>query len=154
MGIVSKSTKVYQVANRATQYGDFLAKSIYYDYLRGYNHRHGQFIDGLSHEEAIARVNEEFVNFSFLPGRVRSGLERYGLMWFMAFKIRIMKIALRQIRENPMRALAVNSLLPDEGSPIQDNLGSVIADGRIDYALGYEMGLNAPSMNPWINLID
>lgn len=154
LGIVSKSTKVYQVANRATQYGDFLAKSIYYDYLRGYNHRHGQFIDGLSHEEAIARVNEEFVNFSFLPGRVRSGLERYGLMWFMAFKIRIMKIALRQIRENPMRALAVNSLLPDEGSPIQDNLGSVIADGRIDYALGYEMGLNAPSMNPWINLID
>lgn len=144
-GLVSKSTSLYKEANRATQYGDFLAKSIYYDHL---------IAQGLSEDVAIERVNEEFVNFSMQPGRVRSGLERFGLTWFMAFKLRIMKIALRQMRENPFRALAVNTLLPGIGSPVQDNFISGSLDGSIGYALGPDMLLNVGSMNPWVNLLD
>jgi len=142
-GIVSKSTKMYQIANRATQYGDFLAKSIYYDHL---------LTKGLTPDAAVSQINEEFVNFSTQPGRVRSGLERNGLSWFMAFKIRIAKIAMQQMRDNPVRALAVNAVL-DVGSPIEDNIFSVIVDGRLDYATGYEMLFAAPELNPWVNLL-
>ena len=144
MGLVSKSTKIYQFANRATQYGDFLAKSIYFDHL---------ISQGLSEADAISKMNEEFVNFSALPGRTRSYLETVGLTWFMAFKIRIAKIALQMIRENPFRALAINSALPDIGSPIQDNILSVTAEGNLDYATGFEMLFSAPELNPWVNLI-
>lgn len=142
-GIVSKSTKIYQIANRATQYGDFLAKSIYYDHLLS---------QGLAPDVVVARINEEFVNFSTQPGRVRSALERNGLSWFMAFKLRIAKIAMRQLRDNPVRALAVNAVL-DVGSPIEDNIFSVMAEGRLDYATGYEMLFAAPELNPWVNLL-
>lgn len=145
LGLVSKSTKLYQVANRATQYGDFLAKSIYYDHL---------FEQGLTHDEALAVMNEEFVNFSFLPGRTRSYLETIGLSWFMAFKIRIAKIALKQLRERPVRALAINNLLPDIGSPVQDNVLSVISEGRLDYSTGFEMLFDSPGLNPWVNLLN
>lgn len=142
--MVSKSTKLYQAANRATQYGDFLAKSIYYDHL---------LEQGLSKEEAIARMNEEFVNFSFPAGRFRSMLERNGVLWFPSFKIRIAKIAMKQMRENPVRSMALNVPF-DFGGPIEDNIFSVIGDGRIDYATGWEMLFAAPELNPWVNLMN
>lgn len=142
-GIVSKSTKMYQIANRATQYGDFLAKSIYYDHL---------LTKGLTPDAAVSQINEEFVNFSLQPGRVRSAMERNGLSWFMAFKMRIAKIAMQQMRDNPVRALAVNAAF-DIGSPIEDNIFSVMVDGRLDYATGYEMLFAAPELNPWVNLL-
>jgi hypothetical protein len=144
VGLVSKSTKLYQVLNRATQYGDFIAKSIYYDHL---------ISQGLSAEVASAMINEEFVNFSVLPGRVRSGLESNGLTWFMAFKIRILKIAAKQMRDNPVRSLAINSVGNVDG-PISDNILAVIAEGNLDYATGFEMLFDAPELNPWINLMN
>lgn len=144
VGLVSKSTKIYQVANRATQYGDFLAKSIYFDHL---------IAQGLSEANALTKMNEEFVNFSALPGRTRSYLETIGLTWFMAFKIRIAKIALQMLRDNPVRALAINNVLPDIGSPVQDNILSVAVEGRLDYATGFEMLFAAPELNPWVNLM-
>ena len=154
VGLVSKSTKLYQVANRATQYGDFLAKTIYYDHLMGYDPKSGHFLNGMTHDQAIALVNEQFVNFSSQPGRVRSGLESKGLTWFLAFKIRILKVALAHIRDNPARALAMNAALSDVGSPVQDNMLSVILEGRLDYATGYEMLFDAPGLNPWVNLMN
>lgn len=143
LGLVSKSTKLYQVLNRATQYGDFIAKSIYYDHLMN---------QGLSDEVAQAMINEEFVNYSVLPGRVRSALESNGLTWFMNFKIRILKIAAKQIRDNPVRSLALNMAV-DVGGPIEDNLLTVIGEGRLDYSLGFDMLFGAPELNPWVNLI-
>ncbi|UAT28905.1 vRNAP [Dinoroseobacter phage vB_DshP-R7L] len=143
VGLVSKSTKLYQVLNRATQYGDFIAKSIYYDHL---------ISEGVNPDIASAMINEEFVNYSTLPGRVRSGLESNGLSWFMAFKIRILKIAAKQMRDNPVRSLALNSVV-DVGGPIPDNILTVIAEGRLDYSTGFQMLFDAPELNPWVNLL-
>lgn len=142
--MISKDTPIYRGANKAVQYGDFIAKSIYYDHL---------LADGMNAEEALEKVNEEFVNFSVLPGRTRSYLESMGGSWFLAFKIRIMKVALNTMQRNPLGALITGSLL-DVGSPIEDNLISVVADDRLDYSLGLDMLLGAPDLNPWVNLID
>lgn len=152
LGLVSKSTDLYKIANRGTQYGDFLAKSIYYDHLLA---QAGltQSDEIIDNSEAIAKMNEEFVNFTTLPGRVRSGLESFGLTWFMAFKIRIAKIAAQQLRDNPVRSLAISNVLPDVGSPVNDNIAQVIWEDRLDYATGYDMLFDAPSLNPWVNLL-
>jgi hypothetical protein len=144
-GLLSKDTTLYKGANKAVQYGDFIAKSIYYDHLME---------KGLSHDDAMKLVNEEFVNFSVLPGRTRQYLEGMGATWFLTFKIRIMKIAMNQIRENPARSLILAATIADFGSPQADNLASVIADDRIGYALGWEMMFGSAGLNPWLNLYD
>ena len=79
-------------------------------------------------------------------------LEANGLTWFMAFKIRILKIAAKQLRDNPVRSLAINSVV-DVGGPIPDNILTVIGEGRLDYSTGFEMMFDAPELNPWINLL-
>jgi hypothetical protein len=145
-GVLSKDTALYQGANKAVQYGDFIAKSIYYDHLMESK--------GMSSEDAMKLVNEEFVNFSVLPGRTRQYLEGMGATWFLSFKIRIMKIAMNQARENPLRSMILAATIADFGSPQADNLASVIVDDRIGYALGWEMLWGSAGLNPWVNIYD
>lgn len=143
-GLLSKDTALYKGANKAVQYGDFIAKSILYDhYVKN---------EKMKSDEAIKRINEEFVNFSVPAGRTRSYLESIGGTWFFAFKIRIMKTALKTMRDNPLRALIVASTVGDLGSPIEDNLISVTAQDRLDYSLGWDMLFGAPELNPWVHM--
>lgn len=142
-GMLSKDTALYRGANKAVQYGDFIAKSIYYDFLRSQQ--------GLTDAQAMVKVNEEFINFSLLPGRMRTYLESMGATWFLTFKIRAMKVAMAAIRDNPVRSLMV----AQTGSgPVTDNLVAKVANGNIDYSIGLDMLFDAPSMNPFVTLVD
>jgi hypothetical protein len=142
-GLLSKDTALYRGANKLTQYGDFIGKSILYDHL----------IDqGMDHDAAMKRVNEEFVNFSILPGRMRTGLESIGATWFLSFKLRSMKVALQMMRDNPVRSLAMVNVLGIDNGPITDNVISKIAEGTMPYSLGWDMLWDAPGMNPWVSL--
>lgn len=40
------------------------------------------------------------------------------------------------------------------GLPLQDNLISAAADGRLDYSIGFGQGLRAHNLNPWMNLVN
>jgi hypothetical protein len=142
-GLLSKDTAIYKGANKATQYGDFIAKSIYYDDLTA---------KGMNHDQAMARVNEEFVNFSLLPGRARTYLEAMGATWFLSFKIRSIKVALQMMRENPVRSLAMTQALGVNSGPLTDNLIGKIYQGTLPYSLGWDMLWDAPGMNPWITV--
>jgi len=144
-GVLSKETTIYKIANRAVQYGDFIAKSIYYDHLLS---------QGVGAEDALTKMNEEFVNFSAPSGRARNYLESLGATWFLSFKIRIAKISLGIMRDNPVRALITANTVGDLGSPVNDNLFSVIGQDRIDYALGWDMLFGAPDLNPWVQLMN
>jgi hypothetical protein len=143
---ISKDTAIYKMANKAVQYGDFLAKAIYYDHL---------LLQGMDATAAMVKVNEEFINFSVLPGRVRTGLESIGATWFLSFKIRAMKVATNVMRDNPMRAMiTAGSGIGEYGSPVNDNLASVIGQDRIGYALGWDMLIGAPGLNPYVNMLN
>jgi len=149
---ITRDTALFKGMSRATQYGDFLARAVLYDHLLS---------QGKTSEEALRQITEEFVNYNFLPGRTMGYAESMGMIWFSAYKLRSMKVALNHLRNNPVRALLlnVNPLgvnLPgmDVGSPISDNLASVIADGRLGYSIGPGMLFRAPEMNPWVNLIN
>lgn len=146
---VTKDTALFQGLQTAVEYGDFLAKAILFDDLTKRK--------GMTQAEALGKVTEEYVNYDRLPGRFRSYLESVGLLWFYNFKIRSAKIAVSMMRNNPVHALlATIAPKPDVfgsvGLPINDNLFSVLADGRLGYSIGPGQGLGSISLNPWVNL--
>lgn len=95
--VISKDTALYQGMNRLIQFGDFMAKAALFDHLVQQK--------GLSEAEALRIISERFVNYNLLAGRTRDYLESMGLTWFMNYKLRIQKVVLSTIRENPLRFL-------------------------------------------------
>lgn len=149
--LITKDTALFQGLQKSVQYGDFIAKAVLFEDLTKRQ--------GVSQTEALARITEEFVNYDRLPGRFRSYLENMGLLWFYNFKIRISKVALSTIRNNPVHALLAMSMpTPDlfgtVDLPIADSLFSKLYEGSLDFSLGPEMGLRAPFLNPWFNLVN
>lgn len=149
--LITKDTALFQGVQKTVEYSDFIAKAIIYDDL--VNRKK------LSKEDALGRVTEEFINYDRLPGRFRGYMESMGLMWFYNFKIRSSKIAVSMIRNNPVHA-AIATIAPaptmfgNVGLPMQDNMFTMMAEGRLDYSLGFGQGLRAPNLNPWTNLVN
>lgn len=149
--LLTRDTPIFQAMATATQYGDFLAKAVLYDHLSKQK--------GMSEREALGEVNEEFVNYNRQAGRTRNYLEASGLIWFWNFKLRSVKVAARTLRRNPFKALMFAAMTPSlpvlgsVGSPITDNILSVMLDGRLGYSMGPEVGLNAYSLHPVWNVV-
>ena len=143
--IVSKDTALYKGLARAVQYSDFIAKAVYYDYMTENQ--------GISKEEALGKIDQEFINYDLNDSRVRTGFESFGLTWFMNFKLRSMKIALDIARNNPASALftlgTATAIGMNVGTPVTDNVASVAADGRLGYALGPGMVEAGWNLNIW-----
>lgn len=150
--LIAKDTALFQGLQKSVQYGDFVAKSILFDDMIKRQK--------LDKELALDKISEEFVNYDRLPGRWRDGLESNGLMWFYNYKIRITKVALSILRNNPVHALLASGAAPyadfagDVGLPTEDNLFTKLYDGKLGASLGWGMGLRAPGMNPWESLIN
>lgn len=145
-GMVSKDTALFQGLQKAVQYGDFIAKATLYDDLVKRK--------GLSSDEALARITEEFVNYDRLPGRNRGYMENIGLLWFYNFKLRITKVALSTLRNNPLHGLLAMAMpnVAGVGLPVQDNVISKAVEGTLGYSIGPGMAFSAPTLNPWYNL--
>lgn len=148
-GLITKDTALFKGLQKSVEYGDFLAKAILFDDLTKRKQ--------LSKKEALGRITEEFVNYDRLSGRFRATLENLGILWFYNFKLRITKVALSTIRNNPLHALLAMAapapeLFGSVGLPILDNVFSKAADGSLDFSMGPGQGMNAPGLNPWMNL--
>lgn len=148
--LVTRDTALFQGLARAVQYGDFVAKAVLYDDLVSRKKQ--------KPEEAIATLNEAFVNYNRLAGRTRQYAESIGLLWFYNYKLRIMKEAAYMLRHNPLRSLLVVSvpklpLIGDLGTPVTDNILALGVDGKLGYSIGPGMGLGVWKLNPWINLV-
>ncbi|QDP54355.1 MAG: putative virion DNA-directed RNA polymerase [Prokaryotic dsDNA virus sp.] len=149
--IVGRDTALFKGLQKSIEYGDFLAKAILYEDLTKRQ--------GLSKEEALSKVTEEYVNYDRLAGRSRDYLENMGLMWFWNFKIRSTKVALSMIRNNPVHAMLslaapTPPMVGTVGSPLTDNLVSIGMDGRLDYSVGPGQGLRSHQLLPWVQLVD
>jgi hypothetical protein len=147
--LVTKDTALFQGLQKAVEYGDFLAKAILYDDLTQRK--------GLSEAAALARITEEFVNYSRLSGRFRGALENNGILWFYNFKLRIVKIALSTIRNNPVHALLATvapapTTFGSVGMPTSDNFFTKLLEGTLDNSVGPGQALDSLSLNPWVNL--
>lgn len=147
---ISKDTALFQGLQKAVDYGDFVAKAVYYDDLVGRKK--------MSSEAALAEVTEEFINYDRLAGRARGYLEASGMAWYFNYKIRAAKVALRMIQRNPFHA-AVGFMVPapaflgSVGTPLEDNVFSKLFDGQLFNAFGPGQALRSFKMNPYVNLI-
>ncbi|QDH83996.1 virion RNA polymerase [Achromobacter phage vB_AxyP_19-32_Axy11] len=148
--LITKDTALFQGIQKAVEYSDFMAKAIIYDDMTQRQKK--------SKEDALGRVTEEFINYDRLPGRFRGYMESMGLLWFYNFKIRSAKVAVSMIRNNPLHSLFATvapkpEMFGNVGLPIEDNIFSVFAEGRLGYSIGPGQGLRAPNLNPWHNLV-
>lgn len=121
----TERTLLYKCEERTTQYGDFIAKSICYDYWKNkYNEN-----------EAIFRVTSEFVDYDFMPSRCREWLEKIGWGWYWNYKLRMSKVMMRMVKDNPFRSLMFLTLPPtlfdiDLDTPFKDSaLGRLFGMG-------------------------
>jgi len=145
-GVITKDTALFKGLNRAVQYGDFTAKAALYDHMTK-----NQNVDG---KEAIRILSEEFVNYNKLGGRGREYLEAMGLMWFYNYKLRISKILFNGIRERPAGTLLVSGGMGPLLGADTVFTGSIFgkaAAGTVGGSLGWEMGIDSLTLNPWLN---
>lgn len=140
--IVAKDTALYQGLNRGIQFGDFVAKAVLFDHL---------IAKGRTREEALAYVNDRFVNYNLLPGRTRTALEGMGLTWFWNYKLRIQKVILATIRDNPLRFLMAGSI--GEMVGVSTLMGDNVLSQNWGYSMGYSQLIRARKMLLWNQLM-
>lgn len=142
--LVTKDTALYRFLEKSVSYGDFMAKAIRYKHLTKYK--------GFSSEEAMRRVSDEFVNYDRLAGRNRIYLENIGLLWFYNFKLRMLKVHLDMLKNNPARVL-LNYLNPISlPTPMADSIVGKGLSGGLSYTTGLDMGLNSWRLLPFLQL--
>lgn len=147
---VARDTALFKVLERAVEYSDFLGRAVLYDHLTE-NKK-------MKHEDAIAEVASDFINYDYLPGRTRSYLESMGLTWFWNYKLRAAKVAVSILRNNPLHMLLSGlashaNQVGSIGTPMRDNFFTAAADGRLLHSIGPMQGIEAGGLNPWNNLM-
>lgn len=140
--VVAKHTSLYKGLDRLVQYGDFVAKATMYEWLTTQQ--------GKSHEEALMEVNDEFVNYARLAGRMRTYGEDMGLLWFYNYKLRIMKMVFRRMRKNPVGFLIGSQVGGMLG--IQTLVDSLPWNVGIDYSTGIDPLFSAHQSVVWNQL--
>lgn len=140
-GAIAPDTSLYKLLEKTNQYGDFLGKAVLYkDLVERKN---------WSSKDALNRISEEFVDYQRLPGRGRDFLERNGLLWFYNFKLRMMKIAFRNLKEHPLLTLALSAGgLP---TPLSDSL--LGKAGILSYTIGPGLLVSSFSSMPFFALL-
>lgn len=122
---VSKDTAMYKILEKATIYGDFVAKSIYYDWLI----EHGTQVN-----DALIKSMNEFVNYDMLAGRNREYLENMGVIMFYNYTLRSLRTAFDIMLHNPVSALLALHLFPDfitANNVFTDSFLGKLAGGRL-----------------------
>jgi hypothetical protein len=138
--VMTKDSAAFRGLNRMVQYGDFVAKAALFEHLKE---------TGMGERQALDQILEEFVQYNRLPGRGRDKLESLGVLWFYSYKLRILKVAARLMRERPVSFLAGTvGLGPMLGldTPATGSVVGAVADGSWKYSLGWGMALNAPAL--------
>jgi len=146
-GFMTRDTALFQGLQKMVQYGDFIAKAVMYDDL---------IRKGLTKEQALGKITDEFVNYDKSPGRFRGYLEDMGVLWFWNYKLRITKVALSIMRENPINALML-SVMPipiGSGTPMGDNFVTKLLDGSLTGSIGPGMSLQAAQLTPVYNILN
>ena len=139
--MVAPDTSLYKFLEKTNQYGDFLGRAILFKELTQNR--------GWTNEQAHLKVKDEFVDYSRLPGRGRDFLERSGLLWFYNFKLRMMKVAAANLKEHPLRSLALT--YGGLATPMSDSLLGKLP--VLGYSIGPGMLMSAFSCNPWVMLL-
>lgn len=137
--LMAEGSKPYQIMSYATQISDFLARFVLYEHLTTKR-------DAMTHEEAVQRSSDAFINYDVPTHRKLQYVNDSGLVMFTKYYLRIQKMLVRIYREHPGRVLAMiaaekfligaqptvldSSMMNRLGNPI--NLGALDYPGSLD----------------------
>ena len=116
---VTKDTPLYKFLSNTAQFGDFTSKYVLYKYSMEKADRK------LSHEEAIQRASDAFVNYDVPTSAELQYLNDIGVLMFTKYRLRIQRAMLTLMKERPGSALAQSVLVSrftDAPSALEPNL--------------------------------
>jgi len=145
--LFTKESIAFKTMVGMTQYGDFMAKYALMTKLQK---------KGVSKEETMDILMEEFVNYQNVSGRDRQLLEKYGLLWFMNYKLRILKVARKAVMERPLRAAMLMSTHNAFGvdTVLDSNIGTKVIDGSIGGSVGLGMAVQGVNLHPTLGIVN
>jgi len=103
---LAEDTQAYKVMNNAVKMTDFIGRYIMYQH---YTHT-DRGNQKLSHEQAIAQVLDEFVNFNLPSHRMVEYLNSVGLLWFTKYSLRVLKPIKNMVQDKPFEAVSAFAL--------------------------------------------
>lgn len=98
---LSRGTPVYNWMHKQTQLSDFVARYTLYQHLTTRKE------NPLSKNDALHRASEAFINYDIPMHRALQYIDDMGLVMFNKYALRIQRVILQTVRENPSRALAL-----------------------------------------------
>lgn len=98
---MTKDSSLYKGLSTATQYSDFIARYTLYQ------HEISKKRNPLTHEQAIQSVSDAFINYDIPSHRKVQWANDVGLVMFTKYYIRIQKVILKIMKENPVSGLAM-----------------------------------------------
>lgn len=96
---MAHDTRLYQGLHRVTQLSDFVARYTMYQHLTN------QKVKPLTKEEAIQEASDAFINYDIPMHRSMQYLDDMGLMMFTKYFLRIQKVLVKNLRDNPGRVI-------------------------------------------------
>lgn len=96
---MAHDTRLYQGVHRITQLSDFVARYTMYQHLTN------QKVKPLTKEEAIQEASDAFINYDIPMHRSMQYLDDMGLMMFTKYFLRIQKVLVKNLRDNPGRVI-------------------------------------------------
>lgn len=104
---MSSDTEGYKMLNNAVKMTDYIGRFVLY--------KHYTKKTGMKHDDAIAAVNEEFINFSLPTHRTIEYLNNIGIVWFSKYQLRVLKQLKNVIADKPFTAVATMILASTVG---------------------------------------
>ena len=95
---------LYRKLSEATQLSDFVARYTLYQ------HEISKKRDPLTHENAVRKVSDAFINYDIPSHRGIQWGNYMGLLMFTKYYLRIQKVILRTMRDSPADALLMLAL--------------------------------------------
>lgn len=146
--LLTRNSELFQMMNKATTYGDWLAKCIGFTYL---SEKSKYNPTPYSQELARDLVSTLYVDYDQFGGKESEYLASMGLTWFMAYKYRMIPAAILSICLNPARTLIGSALIASGtpfSTPLLDNVVSKAADGSLSWAVGPSNIIRGILMHP------
>ena len=144
--LMTRNSDLFKVMAKATNYGDWIAKSIGFRYLKE---------KGVTPEYARDFMSTSFIDYDQFTGRERDYLNNMGLTWFLTYAYRLIPAAIQGMLLSPGRLLLTSMLASSMGSigtPLTDNFLTKVVTGNIQYSLGIDMLWRAITLHP-LNVI-
>lgn len=100
--LMTHDSALYKVMSQLTQMGDFTARYALYEHLTTRKK------DPLTHEEALQRASEAFINYDIPLPRSLSYLEAMGFTYFFKYFLGIQRVLARKLKERPVSTLTMH----------------------------------------------